>query len=60
MNKLFVERLMEYQRAARMPPLQCFIRDLEKRMKLAGIFHQVQNVFFCILKRKHFVQNVVG
>ncbi len=39
-----MERLREYQRAARMSALQCFILDLEKRMKLAMIFHQMQNV----------------
>jgi hypothetical protein len=44
-----VERLIECLRAARMPARQCFILDLEKRMKLAQIFHHMQKVLICIL-----------
>ncbi len=46
-----VEWLIEYQQAARMPALQCFILDLKKRMKLAQNFGQMQNILFCILRR---------
>jgi hypothetical protein len=51
---------MEYQQVARMPALQHFIFDLEKQMKPAPIFHQTQNVLFCILRRKCYVQNILG
>jgi hypothetical protein len=51
---------MEYQRVARMPAQQHFILDLEEGMKLAPIFHQMQNILFCILRRKCFVHNVLG
>jgi hypothetical protein len=43
--KLVVEQLREYQRAVGMPALQCFIVDLEKRIKLVMIFRKTQNVF---------------
>jgi hypothetical protein len=43
-----------------MPTLQCFILDLEKRLKPMEIITQIQNVLFCILRRKHFVWNVLG
>jgi hypothetical protein len=52
---LCVERLMEYQRAARMPALRHFILELEKRVKLALILSQMQNTLFWILRRKCFV-----
>ncbi len=41
-----------------MPALQYFTNDLEKRMKLAQIFSQIQNIFFYFLGKKCFVQNV--
>ncbi len=44
-NRNIVERLIEYLRASRMPALQCFILDLEKRMKLAKIFCHMQNIY---------------
>jgi hypothetical protein len=45
---------VEYLRATRMPALQCFTLDLEKRMKLGQIFCQVQNILLCIFKKKMF------
>jgi hypothetical protein len=45
---------MEYQQAARMQDLQCFILDLEEGMKRAPIFYLVQKVLLCILIRKTF------
>jgi hypothetical protein len=42
---------MEYQRAAGMPALQHFIFELEKKMKLAMIFCQMQNVLIFVEKR---------
>ncbi len=38
-----MEWLTEYLLAARMPALQCFILDIEERMKLEQIFHHMQH-----------------
>ncbi len=48
---------MEYKRAATMPALLCFI---QKGMKLAAIFCQTLNILLCVLRRKQFVQDVLG
>jgi hypothetical protein len=40
--------------------MQCFILDLEKRIKLAQIFLEMQKILFCILRRKYFVKNVLS
>jgi hypothetical protein len=45
-----VERLKEYQQAVRMKAQQCFIFDLEKKMNLAMIFCQMQNIFTYVEK----------
>jgi len=37
-----------------MPAVQCFIFDLEKSMKLAQIFCQMQNVFIFVEKEMFF------
>jgi hypothetical protein len=51
---------MEYQPAGRMPALQRFTLDLEEGMKLAPIFHQMQNILFYVLRRKSLVHYVLG
>jgi hypothetical protein len=35
--------------------LQQFILNLVKRIKPVQIFHHMQNILFCVLRRKHFV-----
>ncbi len=55
-----MERLVEYLRDVRMSVQQHFILDRKKRMKLAQIFFQTQNVLLIIRVRKHFEQNVPG
>jgi len=55
-----VEQLMECQRTAGMPALHHFILDLEERTNLAQIFCRMQNILFCVLRRKHFVFDVLG
>jgi hypothetical protein len=51
---------MEHQQAARMPPVQHFILDLEERDETcADIFSDAKRFILC-LKRKHFVLHVLG
>jgi hypothetical protein len=54
-NNLTVERLTEYQQAARMPALQHFNPTLKREMKLAQVFHQTQNILFYVSGKKHFL-----
>jgi hypothetical protein len=48
-----VKQLVEYLRAARMPAQQCLIFGLEKRMKLAQLFCQMQ-MFYSVFWEETF------
>jgi hypothetical protein len=59
-NGHIVEQLTKYQRAARMPALQCFILDLEKRYETCANVLSDAKCCSCMLKKKCFVQNLQG
>jgi len=58
LNKFNVEQVKEYQQAGRIPALQCKSLTLKEEMKLVLICWQVQNVWFYVLEREMFQQNV--
>jgi hypothetical protein len=53
-------RLIEYQRAARILDLQCFILDFEKRYETCADILSDAKHFSCVLKEKCFIQNILG
>jgi hypothetical protein len=57
----FVEHMIEYQRAARMPALQHFVPDLrEERYETYADISLDAKHFSCMLNLKCFVQNILG
>jgi len=58
-KKKFVERLMEYLRAARMPALQHFINLEKGDMKLVLMTSSIK-YFSYMFKKKHFIWIIGG
>jgi len=56
----YVEQLMEYQGAERMPALQHFILDLVEGIETCVNISSDSEHFILYFKKKHFVQNVLG